>query len=127
MIQAAELKLKNKIYRVFKTHKQVVEVCTIIDDEINFRPLDDFEPIPLTPDILEKTGFEESTHHIGGEGHRILIMKSAGRYLSIYKRLAMIEGKSEIASLNFIHNVHELQNLYYAICGTELTINLTGG
>jgi len=84
------------------------------------RAMPELKPIPLTPEILEKCGFYKSKtewikrteedpfiieffeftkafHYTGGEGVRLGI---GGKYL------------------------HQLQNLYFALTGDELTIKL---
>lgn len=84
-----------------------------------------FEPIPLTPELLDKCGFVETKtiyiydrskelgHHLGDfsickyDDTQIKVWRG-GRYLGI------------------IHceYLHELQNLYFALTKTELEINL---
>lgn len=80
MIKANELRIGNKIKR-----KSNENICTvnwgIIKDFDLHEDVSDYEPIRLTPQILEKCGFE-----------------------NIY--------------------LHQLQNLYFALTGNELEINL---
>jgi hypothetical protein len=78
-----------------------------------------FEPIPLTPEILVKAGFEWSIYHQGfykqdfvfvlheyEDGFRFKLFRSS-QYLGVK-----------------INHLHQLQNLYFALTGKELTFDL---
>lgn len=89
----------------------------------------DVEPIPLTPDILEKCGFTHGRHRMAGDTWSIPIFKSASRNLSLTKMtpttfVALIIGDGEEAVLNHLYYLHELQNLVFALTNTELTVIL---
>lgn len=100
--------------------------CTPIG-EIPMHPLTwdlaDIEGIPLTPEILEKCGFEEEItqdimyHHHSGFFFFELWDKenrrSNGYWLKFLNKFDL-----EIKYL------HQLQNLYFAISGQELEVNL---
>lgn len=81
-----------------------------------------YDPIPLTPEILEKSGFvkrfADSECNIWDlkdtewQKHITLALVDAGwKYLSA-------------PGANPFHNVHQLQNLYFCLCGQELDIKL---
>jgi hypothetical protein len=81
-----------------------------------------YEPIPLSPEILEKAGFVKdiSSQYGGylisiGEGEMIRIIddESIGWHypLNGYKR-------------PITNYLHQLQNLFFALCGEELNITL---
>lgn len=80
-----------------------------------------FDPIPLTPEILQKAGFEVRKHTEDGTIYGIL-------NFTIIHALSVNDGIKFF--LNGYHNdvvieyVHQLQNLYFAITGEELNINL---
>lgn len=87
-----------------------------ISDEAGPAPISDFSPIPITPEVLEKAGFEyvqtatwrkegcfwELCHYQPGIFH--VLMQKDGFY--------MIE----------INCLHQLQNLYHTLTGEELEI-----
>ena len=80
----------------------------------NIIQLEFFEPIPLTKEWLEKFGFEETKRGwlsapTGEDYKRWLVCFNDG-------------GFSYIPELTSFKYVHQLQNLYYALTGEELTI-----
>jgi hypothetical protein len=86
-----------------------------------YRDPEYFAPIPLTPEILEKAGFKKFNNawvlsdynplnHFGWD---FTIWDEKGDY-----RYNSAEFIPELKSL------HSLQNLYFALTGTELNINL---
>lgn len=82
-------------------------------------------PIPLTPDILEKAGFQDGYRRAG------LIEMRVREFLTVMQ--GVFKGEFELI---FVHSpipfalplrfkwVHELQNLYYSLIAEELTIEL---
>lgn len=80
--------------------------------------LNDFEPIPLTPEILEKCGFEKQDDGDGGY-YRELLSENG---------ILFVEGDKKGYTDVFIdcweqirvRYLHQLQNLYYSLTGTEL-------
>jgi len=78
-------------------------------------------PIPLTPEILEKCGFEWSIYHQAWHKQGFvfdLSERSVGGFFMHKSRL-----NSEIICPE-IQYLHQLQNLYFALTNSELTINL---
>lgn len=82
------------------------------------------QPIPLTPEILEKCGFHNEDKGLGED------------YWKLKRRLCK-EGWSEKFTLYlpyfnlstytgnvYLKPLHQLQNLYFALTGQELEINL---
>jgi hypothetical protein len=67
-----------------------------------------YEPVVLTPEILERAGFKKCS--CGGWKGAIHISKNGLNEL-YYKGAAL-------------KHLHHLQNLIFALCGTELDINL---
>lgn len=99
------------------------------------------DPIPLTPEILEKVGFEKILLGKGlcyglpfsrmlwdGEPlHEIVLIdfgkmeeRSKGKYA-----LAIREYDRDIQfGITIVEYIHQLQNLYFALTGEELEINI---
>lgn len=76
--------------------------------------------IPITPDLLDKLGFERYVHFDMSDGNwRMNVSKS---YFPNYFLIDWLHG-SFIARCGFgvdIVYLHQLQNLYFAITGQEL-------
>ena len=70
--------------------------------------------IPLTADILERAGFEKANAYKGVYLFNNMAIDTNGWKLFGYS-------KSHEKKLEY---VHELQNLYHALTGEELTINM---
>ena len=87
------------------------------DLEIMFgaRNYEDFYPIPLTPEILEKCGFEKSSFTQWRDNYFTLTDIDT-KYL-----FCKSESIEVIATIQYLH---QLQNLYFALTGNELNINL---
>jgi hypothetical protein len=123
MIKAKELRLHNKVY-----YNNIVSTVTKVEAE--WIGLDISEPagnkgsipasvldgIPLSPEILEKCGFDKLEEGVFECSKiRIRFFISAG--VKVYS----------FAHDEFISNapfVHQLQNLYFALTGEELTVQL---
>ena len=104
----------------------LISNCRILLDGKISSKNNKFIPIPLTKEWLLKFGFEKAKHSHGydcyiKDGFDFDIV-SHGRYLV----LAIYTDESCTDSLYFAHGrfeyVHQLQNLYFALTGAELTI-----
>ena len=121
-LQANELRLGNLVSISDVFHKDdVVEVGVT---EI-YSATDGFQyfGIPLTPEILEKAGFELLPRSVFV--YRILI-KDVEISVSIELNFAYIDtvwGQASIKHPIFKY-LHQVQNLVHALTGTELTIKL---
>lgn len=126
MIQANELRIGNKV--LFEG--MLLTVKGIKEDEATFVEASaaveypDIDPIPLSPDILEACGFE-IPHH--SRAHRLTIayedsnspctLQDSGSGIQICR--------SDIGAICApVFSLHQLQNLLFALTGTELSINL---
>jgi hypothetical protein len=85
-------------------------------------------PIPLTPEILEKAGFIKEDDGIS-EYHKLVICRS--EVISIEDDWSFgLNAEDESSKQGYASSdgvcqyVHQLQNLYFALTGTELEINL---
>jgi hypothetical protein len=126
MIKAGELRIGNWLSGNYTIPKFLpIEVYSLGDYGINELTEDSFEPIPLTPEILEKCGFENLDIHDwilktifiednglgeGGEEWSVHVWNE------FYQEHMMLP--------NYIYYLHQLQNLYFALTGEELNINL---
>lgn len=91
-------------------------MAAILNDE----DIEYISPIPLTPEILEKAGFVTIGRYAIGVGGYNVFAKGRIELLQPNEGdpyiLAFYEAK--------ITHLHQLQNLYFALTGQELTINL---
>jgi hypothetical protein len=90
---------------------------------IVFNTVDRLTPIPLTPEILEKCGFElnkyNSTYGHSGIGYLCLEPLNQGQYDVI-----PICDNGKAINKKPLQHLHQLQNLYYTLTGEELNLNL---
>lgn len=123
MIQANELRIGNKIL----CDGKMATVANLFPDNIRVKEKSIYEqashesmyePIPLTPETLEKAGFEYQHDQTG---------------MCYYCKNVYMFFDGEYLSANFGHikrldvevkYLHQLQNLYFTLTGTELEINL---
>ena len=75
-------------------------------------PCNQLEPIPLTPEILEKCGFEKLNSGNRRFNKIVLMCESVSNYLL------------KDIPLTPIRYLHQLQNLYFALTGEELEVKL---
>lgn len=82
--------------------------------------LSELEPIPLTPEILEKAGFEEDKLH-----ECYVIWNSVSNVaIEFFDNQLQLVGQNSAEEIGHIKHLHQLQNLYFALTGEELNINL---
>lgn len=136
MIQANEAVVGrwfNRKHGKGHTWTQLTEdmMCWIFHPEMMEYALDDFEPIPLTPEILEKAGFEklkkaDTYRCYWGSLDKVLFIGfyGTGIFPTIVKEGEMVSDPTGAIMLNKIEYLHQLQNLIFALTGQELTINL---
>jgi hypothetical protein len=79
-------------------------------------PIKRLKGIPLTPDILEKAGFTEGRITSAVYYHK-------GRNFSLEGHATIKDHGFRYNSLQVKH-LHQLQNLYFALTGEELAINM---
>jgi hypothetical protein len=88
------------------------------------------EPIPLAHDILVKAGFKKDNNgnywqEIEGAAHYLELIIGADEYYPIYAEMPELSSQTEQrVSTNSIQYFHQLQNLFFALAGTELTLSL---
>jgi len=82
----------------------------------------DIDPIPLTPEIMEKAGFERK-NYVAKEGH----MDSMWEYDTVeFSEDYELSDETSGAAYRLgqpLKYLHQLQNLYFFLMGTEIEIN----
>lgn len=129
-IQANELRIENyvkdhlgRIQKVAETRSDSY-ICYLSNGIKLKYKLNTTQPIPLTEEWLLKFGFLDITGvdyilNIDVD-FKLLLIPADGFYPQIDK--ADDNGWQSV-SLNKIEYVHQLQNLYFALCGEELKLN----
>jgi len=121
---------KRKHYIVFDiAMRQGVHNCQLMPNEIAPIPayqngnVKELEPIPLTPEWLEKLGVEKiatgeyKLENLLIDYHPNDLFKGRKPWCNIF-----FLGDIDNPMLNSIEYVHQLQNLYYVLTGKELEI-----
>ena len=123
MIQASELRIGNWAINYGK------HVCIEADDivDCHHQPYS-YEPIQLTPEILEKAGFTERNNEeskfSGVELDVFYTPRGPFSFgIALYINCFWFKHQDDFLGVE-LKNVHQLQNLYFAITGEELQINL---
>ena len=135
-LQPTELRIGNKLIR--NGIIVIIDGRSIFDISFNEKIASEYSPIPLTPDILEKCkgmwlspfgDYIISVYpHKSGNGFRNLIF--CGDYL--YLEEGSDKLKPQERDVITLWNkdlmkqfyLHQLQNLYFTLCGKELEITL---
>jgi hypothetical protein len=121
IIKASELRICNWVLHEGTITPIQISAKSFLEVE-NYIAL--FEPIPLTPEILEKcNGFQPAiggTYYLPNENWKADFMGLEPCPSGGYYRLN--EEYAEVGDT--IQYLHQLQNLYFALTGTELEINL---
>lgn len=115
MIKANELRLGNWVSNGEKNY--TVDACSLYDTAtLEYYPI---EGILLTPEILEKCGFK------GNANKAIKIKNGFDLVVDVFDWFAVINPKNYSSCYTVdCKYLHQLQNLYFALTGTELEINL---
>jgi hypothetical protein len=126
MIQANELRIGNLVNYSDDNLNCVIK-CILefgldveTSEEVFYTEYDRFSPIPLTEEWLLKFGFEKIKDKqvyfiaFNGRWHFLDLSEIEPRYKMGYEN----DGKIQIP----IYFVHQLQNLYFALTGEELTL-----
>lgn len=113
MIPVNELRIGNKI--LFSVTGEVITIEDGHDIQSVFFVPEDYSPIPLTPEILERAGFINGTKVIQTS------LSTDEFYVDLMDKDAGFNDKRIWFSCK---NLHQLQNLYFALTGEELTIKL---
>jgi hypothetical protein len=118
MIDPKELRLGNYI-------KEGNETILVDEDFIEVlmgaRNYYSFEPIPLTPEIMEAAGFGVDISRIEYEPKISYNVTCAGYMLAFNLRDIEVFVKPYKSNILYLH---QLQNLYFALTGKELEIKM---
>lgn len=89
-------------------------------------PPEAVDPIPLTPEIMEKCGFarDEENDCNGYSSYRPETAHYGVRLFINDKRHVCAHYLGTAISTNHPQYLHQLQNLFFALTGEELTVNL---
>lgn len=122
-MKASELRIGNLVY--FKNTHDVAKVELIHNNHFDCRdeygsfiPNGNYEPIELTEEWLLKFYFTQKLGNWELPNFRFHINKPMN-----YDGFVFCDGYSVITDK--IHYVHQLQNLYFALCGDELELKET--
>lgn len=121
-MKATELRIGNLVLYNTKVAKVTgLNTCMIDIDEI-FEPLldDNFLPIPLTEEWLLKFGFQRYGTYMGNPEYNRGIHANTIRNYD--DRYYFIDNCDSWMNDRPVKYVHELQNLYFALTGEELTV-----
>jgi hypothetical protein len=141
MINPSELRIGNSIITEHHESGRNEGVVAEINDRIitvQNKYLEGYapkccHPIPLTPEILEKAGFVKMEDHsfwnnqendFYGTGREGVSFPIAYNEEYGYRKFFASEDDFYSWCGGKITSLHQLQNLYFALTGTELTINL---
>lgn len=123
MIKASELRIGNWVN--LRGDNMQVDGGDIYDLQ-DSENLDDWNPVPITPEILEQCGFERN-----GERYKIFCTENHWLELHLKTGLASFcfgfsKNKKDDSVLigNRFEFIHQLQNLYFALTGEELQVNI---
>jgi hypothetical protein len=141
-MNATELRIGNMVSYEATTHiirelhtDKVLHVWAGCTSDGYYSPYDDMEPIPLSASILEQMGFTLSEdlgdiqyYQQQGARHGYGVSKDHEEW-AFYKFRTNTKEEHEIDYLvydepHFLY-VHQLQNLYHALTGYELTLQTT--
>lgn len=126
MIQPNELRLLNWVKydnRYFQIHSIAYVFPTLNTDEFGIGVVDynNIQPIELTPDILEAAGFDSENYMFIKDvfDSRIAICYDYG------DRQCGVGFSQRHMFWTNCKYLHQLQNLYWCLCGQELQIDIT--
>ena len=127
-MEAKELRIGNIVFYNGENgnNEPVRYYCTIngadlriMQDDENY--LRSHEPIDLTPELLEKCGFEKLEF---GNGFMFVISLGGGRVFLLKYNPLRTDFFYEHYYGTKVQYLHQLQNLYFVLTGEELTITL---
>jgi hypothetical protein len=114
-MNANELRIGNKVLNQYGDIETITELSKIIANfETGCSTYGIIEPIPLTEDWLIKFGFKKNKTHFYEKGRFVYRHDFGWKILENW-----VKDWVGVAEIKY---VHQLQNLYFALMGKELTI-----
>lgn len=129
MIKANELRVGNWVLMAHENVPELVnaKVIAFISHANSRGDNHPFEPIPLTPEILISAGFvfneKSQSYRIFSHKEEWILAAQQTTDKTFFKIGLPVDSRSDQYMTDLIY-VHQLQNLYFALAGTELEINL---
>jgi len=118
MIKSTELRIGNAVLNPSNNQVCFISSMDISDIENRYK---ERNPIPLTPEVLEKCGFvyetKEKNHFVKDQSNQLYISIYLGD--GDYQPQICDDGIMSI-TLKRILYLHQLQNLYFALISEEL-------
>jgi hypothetical protein len=96
-----------------------IEILAIRQCEAASHPVEFIKPIPLTEDWLKRMGFKSTSEGYWSDGNLEVGYTTTDENMQ-YEYLS-VNGLTEMTHLKY---VHQLQNLFFSLCGKELTLTL---
>ena len=131
MMKASELRIGNYLMQKLGT-RIVVVICSYNNFELlQSGGAADLHPLLLKPELLLRCGFEENKKYAllpqAREFKRVMPVSGSGsnELLAYVKTNGECFGRAVLNGVpisNNFHHLHTLQNLYFALTGTELEI-----
>ena len=122
-LKETELRLNNLIYDVnnnlccVSNLRKDLIIAKYLDIGSALGGVEDFKGVPLSEDILVKLGFEKGFHRYGLENYGLKCHKSLKEnYWIVSQGFGM-----QFTELTEIQYIHQLQNLFFSLCGEELS------
>jgi len=130
-MEAKDLRIGNWIYPNVENATPYPVIAILEDNVVCSRamhvhqsdtviPYQDVEPIPLTPEILEKCGFDYIDMYSSLIGNLYFKITFGGNGLIFHYNHHCNPKNRQVSVLH----LHQLQNLYYSLTGEELPIKI---
>ncbi len=136
-MDARELRIGNLVWSNDGYFDRVEDIITEIEDmrvgtkytQLPYTPICDIEPIPLTEEWLAKFGFEirekKYSLNYGGESMKYAFFEKDVKnpfILYFHGRFGFNINEGRKNGDYCIQYIHQLQNLFFALTGVELTL-----
>jgi len=136
MVNARELRIGNFVNVLHPITKEwqycpikAMSIKNIEDNPDHELIKNNFAPIELSPEILDKCGFVkrrdgEYLYSIDLDKHISIVMSKDTFFPMLLQDAEFSGGELSVFCCNEIQYLHQLQNLVHALTGEELTVNL---